>query len=179
MHDALGVGVLGRWGWLAFCVLTVACSGRKRDFADAPAFTASLGQEAGTPVVASTAGRNSQNPCLPNPCLNNGTCQVDGTCECLAGFSGAICQIAENDCLDDRCQNGSSCVDLPNGFRCECLSGYTGELCEVNIDDCVNNPCQNGGVCVDRLNAYTCQCPYGYSGVDCERPVAGCANTRA
>lgn len=35
------------------------------------------------------------NPCMPNPCQNNGICTVSGTsfvCSCLSGFSGQRCE---------------------------------------------------------------------------------------
>ena len=37
--------------------------------------------------------------CIPNPCLNGGTCQTQGllgfTCQCRTGFQGLTCQICE------------------------------------------------------------------------------------
>lgn len=37
--------------------------------------------------------------CIPNPCLNGGTCQTQGllgfTCQCRPGFQGLTCQICE------------------------------------------------------------------------------------
>jgi len=37
--------------------------------------------------------------CIPNPCLNGGTCQTQGllgfTCQCRSGFQGLTCQICK------------------------------------------------------------------------------------
>lgn len=34
--------------------------------------------------------------CVPNPCMNNGVCVANGfggyTCQCSAGYSGALCE---------------------------------------------------------------------------------------
>lgn len=38
--------------------------------------------------------------CIPNPCMNGGTCQSQGalsfTCQCRPGFQGLTCQICKN-----------------------------------------------------------------------------------
>jgi hypothetical protein len=37
--------------------------------------------------------------CIPNPCMNGGTCQSQGvlsfTCQCRPGFQGLTCQICK------------------------------------------------------------------------------------
>jgi hypothetical protein len=38
--------------------------------------------------------------CVPNPCLNSGTCTEDTTqplCTCTTGFFGVLCQYANDD----------------------------------------------------------------------------------
>ncbi|GEM_PF-191585 len=99
--------------------------------------------------------------CADVTCLNAGTCD-DGNCECLAGYSGTNCEIADL-CIVNAisCENGGTCV---NG-ECNCPDGYSGPSCEV-VDEClVNNvSCANGGICVDG----ECQCPTGWYGPTCE-----------
>lgn len=38
--------------------------------------------------------------CIPNPCMNGGTCQSQGalsfTCQCRPGFQGLTCQICKD-----------------------------------------------------------------------------------
>ena len=98
------------------------------------------------------------NECIPNPCLNGGTC-IDELnnfeCLCLPGFSGTNCQIETTQCkimdyhsnciLWDKklniysiikkgdntpCQNNGTCIADDLNFICECLPGFTGQICE-------------------------------------------------
>ncbi|XP_078593136.1 protein jagged-1-like isoform X1 [Branchiostoma floridae x Branchiostoma japonicum] len=107
------------------------------------------------------------------PCLNGGTCHNEDPdeyrCECLEGFSGRSCEIAEQPCVSNPCQNGGQCTEVSNGFRCTCALGWTGDTCDIDIDDCKEpNPCAHGGRCVDELNGYHCQCPPGWLGSTCQ-----------
>ncbi len=36
-----------------------------------------------------------------------------------------------DDCVNQTCSNGGSCVDGINSFSCNCLAGFTGDLCET------------------------------------------------
>lgn len=139
--------------WALACALGLGCEGEYRQLplslrADAgprnesQVVPAALGNEADGTFLADGS-------CLTNPCANNGECAADGSCVCPAGYSGARCEINDNDCLQNECRNGSACVDEDESYRCECLYGYSGVHCEINIDDCAGSPCENGGTCVD------------------------------
>lgn len=67
-----------------------------------------------------------QNPCDEVDCLNGSTC-MEGTCNCLNGFSGINCE-TEDLCVSQNvdCQNDGSCE---NGV-CDCPDGYIGANCE-------------------------------------------------
>eukprot|EP01084_Bolivina_argentea_P059712 109070_1 len=77
-------------------------------------------------------------PCTyPNPCLNGGTCTVDGqsyACECPSGYTGQNCGTLTTACSGITCANGAKCVE---GSGCDC-SGicFTGELCDVALSCC-------------------------------------------
>lgn len=51
-------------------------------------------------------------------------------CECLAGWIGNDCQINEDDCVYNRCENGATCVDGINEYICKCRPGYAGQINE-------------------------------------------------
>ena len=36
-----------------------------------------------------------------------------------------------DDCGDNNCQNGATCVDDINGYNCTCAPGYFGVYCEA------------------------------------------------
>ncbi|XP_043247503.1 fat-like cadherin-related tumor suppressor homolog, partial [Amphibalanus amphitrite] len=71
--------------------------------------------------------------CAPNPCLNGGACE-DGTfgplCKCR-GFTGPLCAVDVNECLQSPCRNGATCVNVPGSFRCQCAANWTGQLCSL------------------------------------------------
>ncbi|MBN3293379.1 SLIT2 protein, partial [Polypterus senegalus] len=122
------------------------------------------------------------NPCLSNPCKNDGTCNNDPVdfyrCTCPYGFKGQDCDIPIHACISSPCQNGGTC-DLKDGekegFWCTCADGFEGESCQINIDDCEDNDCENNSTCVDGINNYTCQCPPEYTGELCEEKLDFCA----
>ena len=37
-----------------------------------------------------------------------------------------------NDCENDPCENGGTCVDKVNGFTCNCVKGFEGNKCQTS-----------------------------------------------
>uniref|UniRef100_A0AAQ5YEG4 Slit homolog 2 (Drosophila) n=1 Tax=Amphiprion ocellaris TaxID=80972 RepID=A0AAQ5YEG4_AMPOC len=121
-------------------------------------------------------------PCLSNPCKNDGTCANDPVhyyrCTCPYGFKGQNCEEPIHACISNPCQNGGTC-HLKEGegsnFWCVCPEGFEGDACEINIDDCEDNDCENNSTCVDGINNYTCMCSPEYTGELCEEKLDFCA----
>ncbi|KAA8594832.1 hypothetical protein FQN60_011967 [Etheostoma spectabile] len=129
-------------------------------------------------------------PCLSNPCKNDGTCSNDPVhyyrCTCPYGFKGQNCEEPIHACISNPCQNGGTC-HLKEGegsnFWCVCPEGFEGDGCEINIDDCEDNDCENNSTCVDGINNYTCMCSLEYTaatneverGELCEEKLDFCA----
>ena len=70
--------------------------------------------------------------CIPNPCVNNGTCvdDINGySCVCADGFTSTNCTVNIDDCDPNPCMNAGSCEDLIDDYMCLCTSGYTGKNC--------------------------------------------------
>lgn len=111
--------------------------------------------------------------CDPHPCQHGGSCikekkSHDYKCVCIDGITGPNCETNLNDCVNNTCQNGGTCVDLINGYSCNCSNWWYGANCELNVNDCASNPCAEGATCEDRLSGkYTCVCPYGKVGTHC------------
>lgn len=130
------------------------------------ALTAESLTEALTPVY--DAGYN----CLPNNCSGHGYCrkevgfggQVQGRCECQAGFAGHDCS---GECaLHCMGPARGTCVGAdPMAVTCECKTGYEGLGCYKQY--CANQ-CSNRGACVNNK----CFCEQPYSGGACEQDTS-------
>ncbi|XP_065191393.1 protein eyes shut homolog [Sycon ciliatum] len=103
------------------------------------------------------------------PCVATGNSAEPFACECPAGYFGPRC-VEINECFNQPCVNGGTCVDRSCDYECVCQQGYSGRNCEVNATAC---PCQSGGVCMLSANFQFlgCICPPGYSGTLCEERV--------
>ncbi|KAM9835984.1 uncharacterized protein ACBR49_019658 [Aulostomus maculatus] len=85
-----------------------------------------------------------RDPCLVNPCHNNGTCLYVGTtyeCQCAEGFEGRFCQTVFEDSLKCLYQNGQ-CQHFCDGSgerrKCSCADGYVlgedGRECVAQVE---------------------------------------------
>lgn len=119
------------------------------------------------------------------PCENDSICTstspTEFSCECLPGFMGTTCSIDIDECAQQPCLNGASCVDGIDTFRCECLPGFAGYLCEEALDPCSSDPCLNGAACARLGNSvmFECVCFPGYTGELCENQVTTTVTTVA
>lgn len=62
------------------------------------------------------------------------------SCDCLTGWKGAFCTETMSVCEPEHdpphlCQQGSTCVPLPNGYTCHCPLGTTGTYCEQGMSN--------------------------------------------
>lgn len=55
-------------------------------------------------------------------CKNQGTC-FNGSCCCVAGYEGVLCEREILECASIPCQNGGKCVDEVNFYVCQCPTG--------------------------------------------------------
>ncbi|XP_062845304.1 lactadherin-like isoform X2 [Trichomycterus rosablanca] len=90
-----------------------------------------------------TCNLKEDGPCRPDPCQNDGQCEVISSsrrgdvfngyvCKCQPGFEGTNCQINVNDCDTQPCQHGGACRDLDGDYVCQCLSPYVGKQCQLS-----------------------------------------------
>uniref|UniRef100_A0A1A7YPA9 Milk fat globule-EGF factor 8 protein n=1 Tax=Iconisemion striatum TaxID=60296 RepID=A0A1A7YPA9_9TELE len=96
---------------------------------------------------------NETGPCIPNPCENDGVCEVmshsrrgdvfsEYICKCQPGFEGIHCQNNVNDCAAQPCENGGTCRDFDGDFLCHCPSPYVGKHCQLR---CISLLGMDGG----------------------------------
>ncbi|XP_067096927.1 LOW QUALITY PROTEIN: agrin-like [Osmerus mordax] len=93
-------------------------------------------QENGGDVMYGTAvGECGNNPCLPNPCRNAGSCQVREAemfhCKCINSYWGPTCADLHDPCEPNKCHPSSKCQVQPEGgYKCDCPMGREGTHCE-------------------------------------------------
>ncbi|XP_072514094.1 coagulation factor X [Salminus brasiliensis] len=115
---------------------------------------------------------HAREPCLTNPCKNNGTCiYLDNSyiCQCLEGFEGKYCQEVFQDTLKCLYLNGG-CEQFCDGSgpkrKCSCASGYAlgvdGKSCIAQVKyPCGKAPLQMNQTVLPRaVSGY--QCPKGH-----------------
>ncbi|XP_076599484.1 factor VII-activating protease [Chaetodon auriga] len=109
--------------------------------------------------------------CNPNPCLNNGECELKGKkkfkCDCPRPFKGRRCEKGPKRCKRGTCGRGE-CVltSTPPFYECKCKEPFQPPHCR-SFSLCEPNPCKNGGTCIKEGNDFDCQCPPGYRGRFC------------
>lgn len=101
-------------------------------------------------------------------------------CECEPFYFGPNCDERIEYCAPDPCENGGTCVSLPEDstYECLCLDTYEGANCETEIlDPCEENPCSSSATCERISNVeHRCICPVGYEGDSCETKIDYCAD---
>ncbi|XP_029904248.1 lactadherin-like isoform X1 [Myripristis murdjan] len=119
-----------------------------------------------------TCNLTETGPCNPNPCENDGSCEVitptrrgdvfgEYICKCQLGFDGAHCQINENDCASQPCKNGGVCRDLDGDFTCQCPSPYVGKQCKLRCTSLLGM--EGGGIVESQISASSVH--YGIMGL--------------
>lgn len=69
--------------------------------------------------------------CSPNPCRNGGVCEEGDNgplCMCR-GYMGPTCEIDVDECENQPCGNGATCINEAGSFRCICPPDLTGASC--------------------------------------------------
>eukprot|EP00105_Crassostrea_gigas_P037846 XP_019921994.1 PREDICTED: fibropellin-1 [Crassostrea gigas] len=108
--------------------------------------------------------------------------EKDPVCLCptVGEYSQPKCDVVQNLCNPNQCQNGAECKSWGAIRRqCICKPGYTGVNCSVNIDDCGLNRdgCLYNGECQDGVDSYTCKCVSGFNGRHCQTTSDLCSGT--
>uniref|UniRef100_A0AAF5Q282 EGF-like domain-containing protein n=2 Tax=Wuchereria bancrofti TaxID=6293 RepID=A0AAF5Q282_WUCBA len=114
-----------------------------------------------------------------NLCENGGTCinvgPNDYECVCLNGYSGKNCSRDEDDCIENSCAVGSTCIDGIAKYTCACPPGRIGLFCHLD-DPCMQKPCGNGSECIldTASGEFSCNCMKGTTGQNCATDINEC-----
>ncbi|XP_056107050.1 milk fat globule EGF and factor V/VIII domain containing b isoform X1 [Rhinichthys klamathensis goyatoka] len=109
-----------------------------------------------------TCNETEIGPCNPNPCKNDGVCEIiansrrgdvfsEYVCKCPKGFDGIHCQNNVNDCAGQPCRNGGVCRDLDGDFTCKCPSPYVGKHCQLRCISLLGM--EGGGIAESQISA--------------------------
>ncbi|KAG7492519.1 hypothetical protein MATL_G00014830 [Megalops atlanticus] len=115
----------------------------------------------------------SEDVCDPNPCLNNGECEVKGDsfkCTCPEPYTGKRCQKVRNYCKKKNCGRGEYVIiSVAPYYECKCKVPFQPPTCRKAVA-CKENPCLNGGTCIKgrTRSRFTCACPANYTGKFCQ-----------
>ena len=159
---------------LLLCTIAVACQFPSYTLDSGAGGTSSSAGAAGAPNVPVPNGGSTAapDPCLDNPCQNEGECVAtlagSTVCLCAPGYRGDYCEATLDGCDPNPCLNGGSCFDGAQSVYCMCPDGWDGATCEHDHDDCADEPCLNGGSCVDAFQGRTCTCSPGFAGDSCQ-----------
>jgi hypothetical protein len=128
-------------------------------------------------------------PCLPNPCLNTGSCLLINEksqylCICSKNYSGLKCQnkkntIKESNIPNEKCEfnlcgNGGTCIKSFKSYFCLCKFNFTGTNCEINLKTlsksnlCTEIRCLNEGTCIEDNKSFYCFCKPNFTGSLCQ-----------
>jgi hypothetical protein len=120
------------------------------------------------------------NPCNNSPCYNGATCfpipkvsEIDKktmvysgfTCRCAKGYRGNYCELPDDPCSSNPCNNRGICsVSKNHEYSCLCYAAFTGKNCESHFDQCKFDECRNGGTCLPTTSGAKCICKTNYEG---------------
>lgn len=107
-------------------------------------------------------------PCVNNPCLAGGTCELAPG---PTGFDVAVCTCYPN-------RSGEACDTCAEGYEgvdCElCANGYVRDdagSCVIQV--CAGVDCGEHGTCADRDGSPVCLCDEGWTGEACDACAPG------
>lgn len=138
------------------------------------------------------------NLCLPNPCLNSGSClsineKSQYLCICSKNYSGLKCQNKKDTTSNQKCEfnlcvNGGTCIKSFKSNFCLCKFNFTGTNCEINLKTlsksnlCSEIRCLNEGKCIEDNKSIYCFCKPNFTGSLCQtnlETVNGISTTKA
>lgn len=59
--------------------------------------------------------------------------------QCVSGFTGTLCDMDIDECIQVNCSGNGQCINQIGGFSCTCNSGFSGTLCEISAGTCDSN----------------------------------------
>ncbi|XP_060067948.1 mucin-like protein [Ylistrum balloti] len=125
------------------------------------------------------------------------TCnKVNGTCNCMTGWTGIDCNTNINECdVPMLCGSHADCIDTNGSYECVCVQGYSnlGNGTCIDQNECLvgAHNCSQYANCTNTDGSFTCACNGGFegdgytctdideciNGSDICLPIANCTNT--
>ncbi|XP_069119594.1 uncharacterized protein [Argopecten irradians] len=141
-------------------------------------------------------GYHCDSTCMCNFNQTKSCDKVNGTCNCMTGWTGSTCDTNVNECdVANLCGDHAECRDTNGSYACDCVQGYTnaGNGSCIDINECLigADNCSQYADCNNTDASFTCTCQPGFTGdgynctdidecsngTDICLPIANCTNT--
>ena len=102
--------------------------------------------------------KSQNNVCTQVSCLNDGVCSPDDSnsegykCVCRFGWTGKLCGLSVDDCVNSACFAGGTCIDKHRTYICKCPADRSGIHCEYLTKSCSSRSCSSDELCVPKVD---------------------------